>query len=419
MKKILLSCSLFLLLTGVAHAQSNPLDKKLEKAKELAENKKYKESDEYLTDLLEKNPEYGAGWDLLANIRYAEYEESKMSDNLFGGKMTVTTKDKNGKEIPGNDSLAQSLMKMLNKIKPSERAYNGFLYGMRQGAASSLDADMCSSYLRKLNIDIEIDTNVSKKALKYFNEAEKEFENKNYNGAALLYKRAAEEQPDFYKARLYMGDCFYFTGNYAEAINVFKEATEKFPFLLEPRKYLTDAYAKAKLYDKALEAAIGSTMVYPDLSMFQKLDDAAYMAGKKLDVKWTPRGILPNKIEDTTEENLNEYKPQKPWIAKGPWVFYEKAGNNIQDYCNKKGIITKPNNLTKSKYLEVYSWEEMLKNSNDPSLAEAKRMQQDGYLDCYVLVSCFHYDFYYQYKDFVANNRDKIAKYYKRYIVSQ
>jgi hypothetical protein len=60
----------------------------------------------------------------------------------------------------------------------------------------------------------------------------------------------------------------------------------------------------------------------------------------------------------------------------------------------------------------------MLKNSTDPLLEEARKMQKDGYLDCYVLISCFHFDFYDQYADFVAKNREKVTEYYKKYIVA-
>ena len=69
--------------------------------------------------------------------------------------------------------------------------------------------------------------------------------------------------------------------------------------------------------------------------------------------------------------------------------------------------------------MELYSWEEMLKNSKDSSLDEARRMQKDGYLDCYVFVTCFHFDIYSQYLDFTKNNSNKIKEYYKKYIVAK
>ncbi len=60
----------------------------------------------------------------------------------------------------------------------------------------------------------------------------------------------------------------------------------------------------------------------------------------------------------------------------------------------------------------------MLKDSKDESLAEARRMQDAGFLDCYVLVTLFHPDLYGQYRDFAANNRDKIVRYYRTFLKS-
>jgi len=285
---------------------------------------------------------------------------------------------------------------------------------MRQATLVSIDAARSSQWLRVFFIDPEVDTAVSKKALKYFNDAEKEFEAKNYASAAKLYKRAVDEQPDFYKASLYMGDAFYFMGNYTEAIKSFKAAVEKFPNLLEPRKYLTDAYSKEHLFDKALEEAIHTMSVYPDVSMYMKLDDAAYLNNKTLGMKWIPRGVFPNRIVPDSSDILYKDPNSKP--ATAPWTYYQAALASVKDYCNDKGVIVKQNSLTESKYLEVYSWEQMLKNSSDPILDNAKQMQKDGYLDCYVLITCFHYDFYDQYTDFVSNNQKKIDEYYARYI---
>lgn len=398
-------------------AQSNPNDKKLAKAREIAQKKTLEDADKYLEKELDKQPNWGEGWDLMAAIREAEYKQAKQYDGLLGD-LKMVVKDSAGNEKPADDSLTLSITKVIQSISPSKKAYSKWMYTMRKATCLSREAYMSSAILRKENVDLEIDTNVNKKALKYFNEAETEFANKNYGTAAKLYRRACEEQPDFYKAHMYLGDCYYFTNSYNEAITSFKESKEKFPFLLEPRKYLTDAFGKISAYDKATEEAIASTTVYPDFSMFQKMEDAAYMDHRRLNIKWTPRPILPNRIEED-DTDINVYANPADTIASGPWVYYRAALANIKGFCNKSGVIEKVNANTESKYLEIYSWEEMLKNSVDPSLEEARKMQQQGYLDCYVLVTCFHYDIYDQYRDFVANNKDKVIKYYHTFLQSQ
>src|SRR6218665_2493739 len=392
-------------------AQSGKLDKKIEKVNNLVDKGKYSDADEALEKILDENPEYGDGWDYLARIRYQEYKDSKNADGLMGGNFTITTTDKDGKKTDGNDSLSKQLMELLTSIKPSKVAYNKYKYTLRLANIKTDDSYNNSSLLRIYFVDKPVDTAVGKKALKYFNNAEEEFSKKNYAEAAKLYKRAIDEQPDFYKAALYMGDCFYFLKNYADAITSFKVAIDRFPTQLEPRKYLVDAYAKEKLYAKALDECIAAMKVYPDRTIMNKMDDAAYLNNKKLDIKCTPRAVFPNSTT-AADQDRNAYKPKEELKATGAWGYYQDEIGRMKNNCDEKGIIVNPNSLTQSRYLEVYSWEEMLKNSTDPTLDEARRMQKDGYLDCYVMITCFHFDFYDQYLDFVAKNASRITDYF-------
>ncbi|MBA3663765.1 MAG: tetratricopeptide repeat protein [Bacteroidetes bacterium] len=408
-----------LFVSQALHSQSNKLDKKLEKTYELVEKGKLKEADEHTEKILSANPEYGKGWDLLAKIRYKEYQDSKASDNLLKN-MTVTTKDKNGKQSPKDDSLTKAFTDLLSNLSLSKIAYNKYTYTLRKAMLTSDDAYLSSALLRNIFIDVDVDTLVSKKALKHFNEAEEEFAKKNYDNAAKIYKRAIEEQPNFYKANMYMGDCFYFTGNYESAVGCFREAINQHPNLLEPRKYIIDTYLKAHLYDKAIDDAIDAMTVYPDLSIAVKMEDAVYYSQKKIDIKWLPREVFPNKIkQDSLKSTLNDYNEPKTPEVKGIWISYKNSLSKIKPFCNEKGIINRTNSLTASKYMEVFAWEEMLKNSASADLEQAKKMQKDGFLDCYVLVTCFHYDFYDQYKDFAKANKNKIREYYKKYIVEK
>jgi tetratricopeptide (TPR) repeat protein len=278
MNKITFIFSLLFLTASGLSAQSNKLDKKMEKAYTLVKDGKYEDADKYLEKLLDENPEYGAGWDYLIQVRYKEYVDSKKADGIFSGNVTVTTKTKDGKAVKAeDDSLSKKLMEMLNTISPSKIAFSKYKYTMRKATLVTDDAFASSFRLRNHFVDKEIDTMVSKKALKYFNEAEDEFQKKNFANASKLYKRAVDEQPGFYKASLYLGDCYYFLGNYPDAIISFKSAVEKFPDQLEPRKYLIDSYAKEHLYSDALDQAILAMCVYPDQSLATKLDDAAYL----------------------------------------------------------------------------------------------------------------------------------------------
>ncbi|MDP4267000.1 MAG: tetratricopeptide repeat protein [Bacteroidota bacterium] len=400
----------------VVYSQTSKLDKRLEKAQSYLKKDKPEEAASYLNDVLKENPEFGEGWDLLVKIRDNQYEKSKKTDYLLNGNFTVITTDKEGKVVkPENDTLGQSFIKTLKEISPSKKAQEQYIYDARRATLLCNQAYYASMILRINFVDYEVDTNVNKKALKYYDEAEEEFQNKNYEKAARLYKLAIEKQPDFYKASLYLGDAYYFSGSYDNALKYFSEAADKFPNMLEPRKYLVDTYFKLNLYKQATDELINSFKVYPDLSNFEKLHDILYLDGKRLRIKWIPRGCFPNKI-DTGKCGKIEVKDELKTENSTCWIQYRNAAENIRKYCDEKGVITKTNQLTKSKYLEVYSWEEMLKNSHDPALDQARIMMNEGFLDCYALITCFHIDIYDQYLDFVSKNKEKITEYFQRHI---
>src|ERR1035437_1673463 len=167
MKNIFILSGLILSFNFCGFSQSNHLEKKLEKATELVNKNKINDADSDLENVLKDNPEYGDGWALLAKIRYKEYKDSKLSDNILGGNLVVTTTDSKGKKI-GNDSLSNALMDLLNNIKPSKKAFSKYTYTMRKALLTSENANYCSVMLRNFYIDEAVDTAVCKKALKYY-----------------------------------------------------------------------------------------------------------------------------------------------------------------------------------------------------------------------------------------------------------
>jgi hypothetical protein len=177
--------------------------------------------------------------------------------------------------------------------------------------------------------------------------------------------------------------------------------------LLEPRKYLADALGFCRRNEEAKKECIEAIYIYPDQSMFMKYEDLVERDGRKFNKHWVKRGCEINVIPWTESKTKNPV-----------WANYQAAKNEIKEYCDSSGIIVKPNSLTKSKYLEVYSWEKMLNSSNQlpDELIFAKKMANEGFLDCYVFISVFHFDLYSQYTDFVKNNKDRIKTYIETYL---
>ncbi len=408
-----------------SYAQKTGYEKKMKKVYDHLRKNELDKASEKLNKVLEENPRYGKGWDLLAKIELQRYEDSKRYSgvlNMDNIKIEVTSEEgADSVDKAESDSIVNSLQELFKQIDPAKMRKEEYINALRKGTFYADDAYYCSMLARAEFVEVMVDTNVSPKAIKYYRTAEKHFIDKNFKKAATFYLRATEKDPDFFKARLYLGDSYFFLGDYPYAIKIFNECHERFPHKMEPVKYLADAYNKEGLHDKAREACVKSFLIYPDLSMFTKHEDAAYLGGYDVDIQRIYRGVFPNQIDDTTVSfTLESSKLTVEEVeAPGDWAHYIRAKDKIKDFCDAKGMVVKPNDLTKSQYLEVYSWENLIANSSDPIFDEAKRMQMDGYLDCYVLISHFHHDFYDQYAHFAANNPDKVKTYFDKYLKSR
>jgi tetratricopeptide (TPR) repeat protein len=263
-----------------------------------------------------------------------------------------------------------------------------------------------SLYLRRYLIDEASDTAVSKDAKDKFDEADEAFGNEDYKKARQLYQEALYIDSNYFKATLYLGDAYYADKQPSKSVSYFKKAISMRPDLLEARKFLVDAYFDMENFDLAYDACIEAIIVHPDLSMFTRLDDICGKLNKTFDRHWFARYYSINQMDVDQSEITDE-----------PWKFYREAKEKIAEYCNDKGVIIKQNKLTTQDYMEAYCWEYMLEKTTSSDFDFAKKMLKEGYLDCYVLVSMYHYSLNGQYQDFAATNADKIRKYFNNYLI--
>lgn len=392
--------------------------KKFRKIELIAAEGDLEKAEKQLEKLLLKYPHDGAGWDLLVNLRYKAWEDSKKSD-LFFQKITIQVKDSTGKTKEGtNDSLVNTLANLFKSVKISDGPLAKLLYTCRKATLLSGNAEMAALVFRAKVLDSPVDTNVADTAAAVFVMAEEYFFQENYEKAARYYRDALMLDSNYYQAALYLGDAYYFMGDYDRAIDAFIKAKHRGPHLIEPRKFLYDAYNKTGADDRALQEAILSMMVLPEHSMMERIKLSAEKLKLNWSVGWTPRGVFPNTFrmpQQYKSFRMDYSDPFEP-VAKGPWIFYEAAKTKLDPYCDERGVVIAKNDFTSSQYLEVYSWEEMLKNSNDPALDQARQMQKAGFLDCYVFISCFHFDLLEQYKEFVSRNEQKVKEYFRVYM---
>lgn len=359
---------------------------------------RYSDVDKTMTKLVAKYPWHSKMWDLLVKARYYQYLYAKQNTKT---SFTISVTDKDGNKKEGGDSLTDMLAKLLSEMDPAIALKDRAINTCREATLKSYMATYSSVLLRNLTVDTPKDKDVSADAREQYDRAESAFGKGNYENAIKYYKKAIEIEPNFYKARLYLGDAYYMMEDYVKAIKYFREAIETFPNELEPRKYLVDALINSKNYDEGYKEGKEAIAVYPDAVMFDKLETCANGLNRNFDKKWIPRGVFPNVIGQKREGKVKDKL----------WLPYINAQAKIEEYCDKDGIITKTNTLTTSKYAEVYAWEELLKSAPATAFKEARDMQKAGYLDCYVFISLFHNDIYSQFKDFSTNNRSRISDY--------
>jgi len=373
-----------------AFGQTNP---KMEKAVKTFNSGEIDKGISMMEKLTVKDPS-DDNWNVLIDMYYYRYEYAKKNE-----VSAVSA------------AIGESLgVKSKHVAYTSSRQCFADLIARCREAGLASQSSRASQLLRNYFVDYAPDTAVSEAAQKEFDTAEKYFSKKDFNKSKLYYEKALALQPDFYKAIIYIGDSYWYLENMDSAIYYFRKGIEMNPDLLEPRKYLVDALGFSKRDEEAVHECIEAICIYPDQSMFIKYSDLIERKGKKFDQKWMKRGSEINSIA------WAETKTKDP-----VWSIYQDAENDIKLYCDSNGVITKSNALTTSKYLEVYCWEKMLKDSKKlpAEFAFAKEMAEKGYLDCYVFLSVFHFDLYDQYVDFVKNNRDRIKTYIEEYLVER
>lgn len=391
MKNIFNLLILLLATSQFAFADLDPKTiKKLEKAQKLTEQNKYDAAEKIYRELVDIHPYYATVWNEYAKFGASRYSYHERDDNEFN--ITVSG---------GTDSMKQALTELFAAIKPSQLYFDKFIDICREGTLKNEYAYYPSIYLRTNLFDQRI-KNVPDTAYHHFRIAERHFGKANYTEAAKQYQIAIDLDSNFYQARLYLGDSYYMLKDYVTAAQYFRKTINVEPTLVEARKFLVDALANLGAYEDATEECILSLLIYPDVAMFDKLDELARQRGKKFNREWMYREIFP----------AVSYKQQPINVKSASWKYYldAKAKFDTALYDKKSGII-KDNSITKQKYLEVYCWEQMLKQAPADHFKTAREMQEKGYLDCYVLFSLFHHDNYAQYAHLSKTDRTRLRTY--------
>jgi tetratricopeptide (TPR) repeat protein len=373
--------------------------KKLKKAVTTFKDGQQEKGIKQVRKLLKKDNEV-LYWDILVQMEQERYYTLKQQNSSLESALEQALQSV-------SDTLdgANFIVKITT---PSDDAFQEFIQACLDGTRLS-NSLYASQYLRNHLVDYLPDTSINEESKKAYMEAERAFGAEAFRRAIKYYTKAISKQPNYYKALLYLGDAYWYLEEVDSAIHFFEKAAELAPDLLEPQKYLADAFGDQGDYQTTTKKCWNGIYIYPDLSMFLKLEDALEKQGQSFDRHWITRPVPVNKFGSKQDEK----------IKNKAWNSYRQAKLLIEPYSNEDGIIIKENELTKSTYLEVFAWEKMLANdlSKNPELTFAKKMQAEGYLDCYVFLSLFQHGFYEQYKHFVKHNSTKIKTYIERYLM--
>lgn len=272
---------------------------------------------------------------------------------------------------------------------------------------------LASSVLHDMIIEPSVDTAISDEAREYRSKGDDEYANKNYSAAIRQYQKALDENANYYGATFDIAYSYYKDEKFDKAAQWFQKAIDLQPEMLNPRYYLIESLKEDKKWDEVYTACIEAMIQYPFVDYFTTLETACDKKMKTFKRHWMSRDYFPNMMSVASQS-----APDKE-----PWTFYRNAKDKIYDYCNDDGVITKSQTLTESKYLEVYSWEYMLKKSDtdEKEFGFARKMQDAGYLDCFAMVSMFHISFWDQYKAFrdADGNRARIKTYIETYLIKE
>lgn len=329
-----------------------------------------------------------------------EYEYYIQNSNMFDFEITVETDG----EV--NDSLTNMFQNLMASM------YENRLINVCRRSTIESTSPSGDMYLRKFLVDYDPDTSVSEKGQSYYDEAEEFFVKKDFELAALNYRKAIDQDSGYYKATLYLGDSYWAREQYDSALVYYEVARDMQPKLLEPRIYIIDALVEQGLYYRAKQECINAMLVYPGYNLKFKLQRILNVENKFLNERRLVRNFYPNEMGNDDQGNIS-YDPV--------WADYRAAKEDVSKYCSEEGIIEE-NGEFEDRYLEVYSIRKMLeKHPNDlpSSLHFADKMRLEGNLEPYVFISLFHVDFYDQFEHYMSieENREEALAFIEKYLI--
>jgi TPR repeat len=305
-----------------------------------------------------------------------------------------------------NEKLAAKLLEIQNGYASMDtKVYvNALIASARQSTLWVEYADSASKFLREYLIDTQISRHIWKdSAITFLESGDEHLDNKEFEEALTDYNTAMMVEPTMVNIYLKMGDAYMHLGEDSMGNIYYKTAVSLDTTSPNVHYHLAQFHFKRGDFQKALYSVVDAILIYPDKMFFDMIKEIANKTAHDFNSQWVPRFVYPISTKNKFEELVVD--------DKNPWFYYQAAKSDYASYANENGIM-RFNELTNEKYLEVACFLRMLDSTKDvKELQFARNMRKIGFLDCYVLVSLFHYDLYAQYKDLVHTDSKKVATY--------
>lgn len=287
--------------------------------------------------------------------------------------------------------------------------YNQYIFAMREATLKSrsvrADGNLRALFFTYEPDTVQVDTahvNLYTKAYEAMNQGQLEEGKIALDTLIQLY-------PDSYNVNMCYYLYYFYKEDAANAKSYLKKSIELFPDVIEPRENLAKIlFGEGNIY-RARKQVEQMFALYQGQDIKSYLSEVLYLEDKKLNDHRIIRPVFPNQIGMEVS------------LSKGHWADYQEAQLKVAPFTESTGLI-KENDMTKTQYLEIYSWERMLdknRNKKPEELAFAYDMQEQGLLDCYVFFSNFHVDIAAQAEHFSrsSENRERMISFVNKYLV--
>ncbi len=255
----------------------------------------------------------------------------------------------------------------------------------------------------------------------FFTQAEAAFARSEYAEALKLYKKALDLDPKNYQAALYMGDCYTSMQDWENAEKAYQAAIAIDPSRETAYRYSGTPLMKQKKYDAARDRYIEAYITEPYNPMSTRgINQWASITGAKVG---HPEIDVPSFKYDAGGKPTTVMKEGSLAEGSKAWVAYSLT----RDKWHKerfKAVFPKETAYRHSLQEETEALRETLKYARDnklshPHLELLQKIDNDGLLEAFVLLSTADDDLANEYPAYLASNRPKLRQYVSTYLIKK